>query len=332
MEIDHLWLALLGAAVIAVALFDLVVTTLSVAAGQGPLARVVAGGVSGLARAGTLGHRQLRRLGIVGAISMPVVWVALTWTGFALMFLADDDAVLVAASQEPAAALGRIAYAAGGLAGAGASLVAGTETWELVNNIAAIVGLAIMTLGLTYLFQVVTSVKSERSTSSMIDALGRSPAEAVAVALRAPGMGTFPQQLTDIAAGISSTAQGHLALPMLRFFHSAEPDTAVPVNLARYDDILLILDHALPDGHAPTVRAGRHAVEAFLATLRLPEPDGAIPPVPDLAPLRAVRDDVVDDATFAERCRDDASRRARLLAYVASERWSWDDVATPRRP
>lgn len=330
MEIDNLWLALVGAVIIGVVLFDVVTTTVGVGVGRGPLSDGVARITRRLSHVGRPSHRRLQVAGVLGAAAVPAVWVLLTWLGFALMFLADDDAVLVAASQEPAAGIGRMAYAVGSLAGAGATLVAGTETWELVNNLAAIVGLVLMTLGLTYLFQVITSVKDERSMATRMTALGSSPSEAVAAALPAPDLGTLPSQLTSIASNLSDAAQGHLALPMLELFHTRDRGNAVPVGLATYDDILTLLEHALPEVHAPVVRTGRRAVADFLSTLTLVEDADTVPPLPSLAPLRAVSDDVVDDDTFAQRCRGDEDRRRRLLSYLQAERWSWDDVVDPR--
>lgn len=327
LEIDHLWMALVGVAVLAFVLADVVTTTLAVGAGRGPLSDLVARATKRVSRVGGANHRTLQVSGVLGAAAVPVVWVALTWLAFAIMFLADDDAVVVASSQAPAAALGRIAYAAGGLAGAGASLVAGTETWELVNNVAAIVGLGLVTLGLTYLFQVVTSVKSERAMASRIAALGSSPVEAVAAAHRCGDLGTLPSQLLSIASELASAAQGHLALPLLELFHSPDRDSAASVNLARFDEMLSIIAHALPDEHVPLVRSGRVAVDDFIGTIGLRREHAPAPPVPSLAPLRAVGADVVDDDTFRRRFAAESERRSRLRTYVESELWTWEDVA-----
>lgn len=326
MEIDTPVLALIGAAVVVAAVIDLVWTTLAVGAGRGPLANRVAEGVYHVGRSGSPSHRRLEVLGVVVAVAVPATWVLLAWCGFALMFLADDDAVLVAASQGPVGALGRIAYAAGSLAGAGASLAAGTETWVLVNNVAAITGLTLVTLSMTYLFQVVTAVAGQRAGMSQIAALGSDPVDAVRRALSAPGLGTLPLQLVSVADAVSLTAQRHLALPMLQFFHSGDHASSVALNLARLDEILTILEHGTAHRLQPTIAAGHGAVEGFLGTLRLSGDDPDPPPPPSLARLREVTDDVVDDAVFAERVAEARGRRARLHAFVVQEGWEWQDV------
>lgn len=204
----------------------------------------------------------------------------------------------------------------------------GTGTWQLVNNLSALVGLVLVTLSFTYLFQVVSAVAAERSVMSRIAALGPSPEEAVAAALRTPDLGTLPWQLVTAADAVSTAAQQHLALPMLQFFHSREASSAVAVNLARLDEVLSLLHHALPAPHEPVVRAGRLAVDGILTTLRLGPRHGTgeVPPLPSLDRLRAHADEVADDDAFAARMAGEADRRERLLHYVRQEGWDWSDV------
>lgn len=327
MEIDQPLLVVAGAALVAFVLVDLVWTTIAVGGGRGPLTNFVARSLAALGRAGRPDHRRLTALGVVVAVAVPTTWLLLTLAGFTLFFLADAEAVVSAATQEPTSAMGRLAYAAGGLAGAGASLVAGTTRWELVNNASAILGLAMATLSITYVLRIVNAVSSERSMASQVAGLGTAPGEVVADACRSTGMGTLRLQLALISSSLTQVAQDHLTLPMLQFFHSSTRSSSVALNVARYDDILSVLEHALPEQHRPTVQSGRAAVDAFLDTIEVPHTSSSSPPPPTLAPLRAVRDDVVDDATFGERIDGEAARRAHLLAYVESEGWGWRDVA-----
>lgn len=290
MEIDTPLLAVLGAAVVLATFADLVWTAVAVGERRGPVSDAVARGVTTIGTSGAAGHRRRRVTGVVTAVAIPAAWLLLLWAGFALMFLSDDDAVLVSTSQQPVGGLGRLAYAAGALAGAGAGLIAGTETWQLVNNVAALSGLALVTLSLTYLMQVISAVVDERSVMSQVAALTVGGDRVTTT-----NGGTWPLQLVMIAQAISTAAHRHLAFPMLQYFHSSSATASAPVNLARYD--LLLDDHERrsPDDEA-TVRTGRSAVEEFLGTLRL-EVDA---PTPD--------------------------RRERLRAFVTQEGWSWDDV------
>ena len=290
MEIDAPALAAAGLAVVGATFADLVWTAIAVGQRRGPVSDAVARSVSSLGKLGRAGHRRRRVVGVVTAVAVPVVWLGLLWAGFALMFLSDDDAVLVSASHQPVGALGRVAYAAGGLAGAGAGLIAGTETWQLVNNVAALSGLALVTLSLTYLMQVISAVVSERSIMSTIAALAGGGGDAAAEG------GTMPLQLVLIGQGISTAAHRHLAFPMLQYFHSSSASSSAGVNLARYD-LLLDRHERCTSGDDATVMAGRAAIADFLGTLRL-------------------------DASGT------MDRRERLQVFLRQEGWTWDDVTS----
>ena len=288
MEIDTPGLAAVGLLLVVVTFLDLLWTAIAVGQRRGPVSDGVARSVSSIGKLGRAGHRRRRVVGVLTAVAVPVAWLALLWAGFALMFLSDDDAVLVSASQQPVGALGRVAYAAGGLAGAGAGLIAGTETWQLVNNVAALSGLALVTLSLTYLMQVISAVVNERSIMSQIAALAGGGDEPAAQG------DTLALQLVLIGQGISTAAHRHLAFPMLQYFHSSSAGSSAGVNLARYE-LLLDRHERRASGDDATLRAGRAAISEFLGTLRL-------------------------DAS------DTMDRRERLHVFLRQEGWTWDAV------
>lgn len=296
MEIDTPLLTLVGACLVVVTFLDVAWTAIAVGGRRGPISDTVSRAVATIGQAGRPSHRRRARVGALTAAAVPLAWVLLLWAGFALMFLSDGEAVVVAASQQPTGALGRVAYAAGGLAGAGAGLQAGTETWQLVNNVAALAGLALVTLGLTYLMQVVSGVVSERSTMSEIAALAAAPDDKAPPATDRGDQ--LPWLLLLVAEGISTAAQRHLAFPMLQFFHSASPSTSASVNVMRFAALLDDLDRQDPAGHATVLRVGRSAIDEFLGTLRLPAAHGT------------------------------TDRGRRMEAFLHQEGWSREDVTT----
>lgn len=296
MDIDTPLLTVVGVCVVLLTFLDLTWTAIAVGGRRGPLSDIVSRGVAMVGQAGRPSHRRRAYFGVATAAAVPLVWLLLLWAGFALMFLSDEEAVVIASSQQPTGALGRVAYAAGGLAGAGAGLQAGTEAWQLVNNVAALAGLALVTLGLTYLMQVVSGVVNERSTMSEIAALAASPDDPSPAA--ADGGDQLPWLLLLIAEGVSMAAQRHLAFPMLQFFHSTSPSTSASVNVARLQLILDDLERQDAHRHATVLRVGRSAIDDFLGTLRLPAAAGTT----------------------------DLTRRTE--AFLHLEGWDWDDVAS----
>lgn len=326
---DQPWLFAVGVIVVVAALADLALTTVRVGDRRGPVTAAVTRVVWRTALVGDPGHQRRSVAGVAVTLSVLVVWVALLLLGFACMFLSETDAVIDSSSGSPASALGRFAYAAGGLAGAGASLLAGGAGWQLVNNISALVGLTVAALAVTFVLQVVSSVTGERAMAANVAALGTTPADAVATGLRADA-DTFRNQLTSIANQLSFAAESHLAFPMLEFFHSTDPVTSVAVAVARYDEMVLLMHHAAPDENETTVRVGRAAVDRFLKTSKSSRAAGAsaieAPPLPALAALT----EVADVTDLENRLSSESERRSRLLALVQHAGWTWQDVEGAR--
>lgn len=290
---DLPWLLAVGVAVVLAALIDLLLTTVRVGDRRGPITAVIAHTVWRAVMLGRASHQRRSLAGVAATVAVLAAWVVLPLVGFTCMFLSEVDAVIDSSSGTPTSALGRLAYATGGLAGAGASLVAGSAGWQLVNNVAALVGLTVAALAVTFVLQVVTTVTQERAMAGGVAALGTTPADAVTAGLRSD-VETFRSELTAIASQVSLSAESHLAFPMIEYFHSADAATAVPIAVARYDEILALLDQRAPDEHETTVRVGRAAVDRFLHTSSL--------------------------------VTDHVDRRSRLRALVQHAGWSWAHV------
>lgn len=179
---DRPWLAAVGVLIVIVVLVDLVWTTIAVSGGRGPLTNVLAKtvwkSVSGRS------HRVLQLAGVSILVGLLLTWLALLWAGWSVVFFADTRSVVDAATQTPADPVAKIAYAAGALAGAGAGFTASAGGWQLANNVAALCGLALFTLAISYLVQVVSATTQKRAAAMHIAGLGEGPAQIVA-----PGLG-----------------------------------------------------------------------------------------------------------------------------------------------
>lgn len=321
---DQPWLFALGVAVVLAALADLVLTTIRVGDRRGPITAGVARAVWQAALMGRPGHQRRSLAGVVVTVAVLLAWVGLLLVGFACMFLSETNAVIDSSSGTPASAMGRFAYAAGGLAGAGASLLAGGAGWQLVNNASALVGLTVAALAVTFVLQVVSSVTGERAMAAEVAGLGTTPADAVAAGVRSDP-GTLRNQMTSIASQVSFAAESHLAFPMLEFFHSTDADTSVVVAVARYNEMLLLLQHIAPGQNETTVRIGRSAVDRFVETSGAkPHSTAEVPPLPALGPLMDVAD--VSGPDLRQRFASESERRSRLHALVQHAGWTWQDV------
>ncbi|MBW3577312.1 MAG: hypothetical protein KY462_06155 [Actinobacteria bacterium] len=318
-----------GSVLIVVGITDLVWTTIAVAGGRGPVTDVMAHRMWRPVVRGDRSHRTLQLAGYAITLSVPVAWVVLVWGGWSLVFLSSHGSVVDAATQQPAPAVAKVAYAAGALSGAGAGYTAGAPVWQLANNVAALLGLAMFTLAVTYIFQVVTAVSRARALASRIDGLGNSPADAVAAALGERQLGDLPSHIVTITDGLALIGHDHLSLPVLYYFHVGRRGASIPRNVAMFDELITIVEYALDDPHPTVVRPAREAVDQFMDTLRLSVEIPPPPPPPDLSSLRRISDQLVDDDAFVSAVDDLADRRARLRALVNQYSWEWSTDVDP---
>lgn len=330
----HWFLLALGVLLIAVAMWDALVTTLAVSNSAGPLSGRLTHTLWSVGlRLG--GDRTLQALGLALTLVVLAMWLTLLWTGWTLVFSADPGAVVVTATGEPVGFWDRAYFAGYTLFTLGnGDLRADGAVWKLVTVLALLNGLGLATLGITYLVPVATAASERRRLAATIAALGDRPDDILTRAWNGSNFGFLPQHLVGLGSEIDLLAQRHLTYPVLHFFHSRDPHAAAGVTIARIDEALTLLRAAVDD----TASVERSAVDPlrtslthFLDTLRSafidPSPDA--PPMPSLHALRAAGIPVVDDATFTARVQELEERRRVLLGFLSNDGWTWEDVWTP---
>lgn len=317
-------LFVVGVAVLAITLLDLLWTVIAEARGSGPVTGLV---TEGLWRWGTRhgpdgSHFRLELIGYFAVVAVLVVWVVGLWAGLSLAFLSDPDAVLTTA-QQPASALARAGYAAGALAGAGAAYLAGSGGWVLLNNSAAVLGLTVATLSVTYLFQVVTATTHERALSTWILGLGDCP---LCIAQRGIGrsqLGSLGQHLTGLAQPLAQVSRFHLALPVVTYMHPPQRVAAIEVSVAMLDETLTILKAADQDEPGLT-RPVRQAIDVYLRTVYIPRGGTRPPPAPPLDALFSDAPGGPHPQHAHEVFAKAEERRARSREVLEKTAWHWE--------
>jgi hypothetical protein len=331
-----------GVALLLVVLVDVLSTTLTIGTHAGPFTRRVLG----LAWRGLLRlHRQdsssrvLSTAGVVLLVASVLVWLALVWAGWTLVFLSGEDTVVSSTTGEPAGVLDTVYYVGVTLSTLGVGdFVAGSGGWRLVTTLAAFSGLVLITLAITYLLAVVSAVVTRRSLAVRIAGLGDTAAGIVVGGWTGERFSpAFVQHLAGLAEQVAHTAERHLAYPVVHYFHSAEPESAAPLAVARLDDALLLLEGAVAEGARPdpsAIRPLRRAVDRYLSAAGSTAGPGrsAVPPVPDAGPLRSAGIPLVPATEFLRRAADEADRRSRLAELVRSDGWSWPGSEISRAP
>lgn len=342
-DVDQWWLFLLGVAVVLLTLFDVVWTVIAAAIGRGPLSRLITEGVWRLLTIGGAGRRRRQLAGYAVVVALPCVWVLLLVTGFSLLYFAGDAPIVDANQPGSVTPQSVVAYAMGGLAGAGAGYTASTGLWEFINNFSALTGLALFTLGVTFLLRVVSADANGRAAASGVGGLGKTPYDIVDRALTESDLSTLTMQVMSLSSSISQVGQDHLTLPILRYLNPADPEASIKRSVVVFDEVLTLLEVSVADTSPLLIAIGRSAVDDFMRTLPLP-PSHDTPP-PELA-VRAVQHDmevfVTDDVlpeqlrdledrrlSMGSRLRDLEERRLALGSLLRHGGWTWDDIYTP---
>lgn len=320
-----------GFLLVAVATVDALWTTLWVEAHAGPLAARLAAvanrlGVRVLAR---FGHRAMSVKGPLILVQSIAVWVALTWAGWVMVFASTEGALVDPHTGAPAAFAERIYFTGYSLwtMGNGDFSPRGAF-YQVATGVAALNGMILVTLVVTFLVSVIAAVADKRSFSSQVTALGRSPADFVISAWDRGGFPMVELHLSTLAANLSSITEKNLAYPMLHYFHAVHDPEAVATGAAILDDAVAILMHGVAEAQRPArapLRVADNVLHGYLTTLRDAHVSRSehVPPLPSLDPLRDAGIPTVTDEEFAAAMQARRERRQVLLGSVQAERRPW---------
>ncbi|PAP76347.1 potassium channel family protein [Rubrivirga marina] len=315
-------LAVLGAALVLVALYDVVKTTLS-AQGGAPVTSALSAGLWALLGRGPAHGLPRRAAGGTILAAVPVAWTLLLWAGWTLVFASDAGAVVDASSQAPADLPARVYFVGFTLFTLGnGDFVPAGPTWRVLTAVASFSGLFLVTLAITYLLPVVQAVAQKRSLAGRIHSLGPTGA---AIAAKAPSP-SLERQLESVAADLTLHAERHLVYPVLHYFESDEARTALAPHLAALSDAALLLRHGLPEADRPdgtALGSVEAALDDYLGTVRgsLVSPSEDAPPPPPASDLSRPAADA--DVALAEAAGQRGRQRRLLRAIVHQSGHDW---------
>ena len=325
----------LGAALVALAVADAVVTTLSAGNGGGPLTSRLARLTWTALRALARGRGESRLLSLAGTAVLLVTvltWVVLLWAGWTLIFASSDTAVVDSTTSAPASVAARVYYAGFVVFTLGVGdFVPGTGAWQIATAAASFLGLFLVTLSITYLVSVVSAAVSRRQLARSVHLSGETGVDIVLSHWDGEQVSSqFDSLAQTLTTQVLQTTQQHLAYPVLHHFHAADKASSAPRALAALDDALLLLSAGLAEQVRPsgdTLARLRRAIEHYTTTVHSGGHQPQDPPLPSLTPLRDAGVPVLDDAALTRAAAAHAERRGRLDALVRADAWTW-----PARP
>ena len=325
---------LIGAALVATVAYDAISTTLSIGAAAGPLTSRLGAGWWSVAR--RLARRpdspSIASAGPVVVLLTIGLWLGLLWAGWTLVFAADPDAVVSAASGAPASFWSRVYFTGFTVFTLGiGDYIANGQPWEVLTSIAVLSGLGLTTLAITYLVPVVSSVTARRVQANTIAGMGATPQEVVAAGLGGNGFAYLEHRLQTLSDGILDTAERHLSYPVLHYFHSAERHVDLRTQAHVLDEAVTLLQHGVAAEarpHPAVLDSTRHAIVQLVARATDEIPDVDPPAPPALGPLRAAGIPTVDDDTYRDAVADVADHRRRLAHFADESLWSVEEPRT----
>lgn len=322
-----------GVALLATAVVDLLWTTLWVDGGAGPLSSRLANRAWRVFRRAGDDHPRLKSLtGPVVLVATLGVWFGLFWVGWTLLFAGGERTLVDARNVDPVGWIERSYFVGYTLFTLGnGDFSPDGHVWQLATALTSASGMLFVTLSVTYVLSVIGAVVDKRSFASGVTGLG-GYGEALALAgWDGEDFRDLDQSLETIAGELDQLAEQHKAYPILHYYHSEHGEDAAPVAVAALDEALTLLrcgvDGAEPY-NAAVVKSARGSARSYLQTLgeAFIQPADEPPPAPDLDRLREAGVPTVSDERFAADMAEMADRRRNLRGVVEADTWDWREL------
>lgn len=325
--------AILGVVLLLLVLVDVIWTTLSTH-GAGPVTSMVTSVVwlSFSFIHSKIGLHRLQKVNVVVIlISVFWGWIFLLWSGWFLVFVSGEFAVVVAATGEPALLRDRVYFVGMTIftLGTGDFVAAGTF-WRLLMAIASLSGLVMITLAITYLLPVMSAGMERRQIALTIWSLGQNGEEILQNGWNGKDFSLLNSPFEKIASKLIINAERHLAYPVLQYFHAADPRADLVPRAASLNEALLLLEVGISQQSQLSKTALRNlriALDRYLHRmefLHIPTSKEA-PPLPDLKLLEELDIPMRAEKSIKDGFDDHAEQRKRLYGSLQSVGWNWGE-------
>lgn len=321
---------ILGFGLTVFTIMDLIWTTLWVDGGAGPLSKRVAHGTWRLLE--KLSGRRKKLLTLVGPVILIVTlltWVMLMWAGYTLFFAGSTGSIVDTQNLGPIGWMDRIYFTGYTIFTLGiGDFSPKPGFWQLVTALGSGIGILFLTLGASYVINVVGAVVEKRSFARSITGLGMSSEEILRSAWNGKDFHQLDLLLINASADISKLTQQHQAYPLLHYYHSETPQEASAVGVAILDDLMSILHYGLKDKDSVNtilVQETRSTIETYLDTLTsaFVKPSATEPERPDIKLLEDTTIPFVKEEAFMRDLDTLSRRRQKLLGAVRSDNHEW---------
>lgn len=319
-----------GLVVLVLVVVDIIWTTLWVDGGAGPLSSLLIPTLwEGMRK---LGGKRSRTLSLAGPVILALTlatWVVLIWGGWTLVFGAAEDALVNARNDKPVTWVNRQYFVAYTMFTMGnGDYYPARDVWEVAASLTTASGMLFVTMGVSYVFSVLSAVTEKRSFASSVTGLGGSAEALVETGWDEDDFRGLNLPLNSLSSQLDTLATQHKAYPILHYYHSEEASQSSAMAVAILDDALTVLRYGVERDAQPNralVENARNAVDNYLETLNESffDPAQQTPDPPSLDSAREAGVPTVSGRDFESAVDGHADRRQKLLGIVRSDAWHW---------
>ena len=314
-----------GALIVLLTLYDMFNTTISLGGG-GPLSANL---TVGLWRRLPWGPGPMRGSagGIISFCTI-VMWMGFLWFGWTLIFLPVADAVVRASTGEPADLVARIYFTGFTLFTLGlGDYQPNGSLWQILTALCVANGFLAVTMSATYLVPMLSAAAQKRAVASMIDSFGDTPEDIVINGWRDGNLLSLGTRLASISGQILSTGTSHLSYPILHTFSTPQAGRTLPVQIAKLNEALLLVEHGVSPEVRPAaldISSAKRALSDFFhdAGQSGSKAAGDVPPPPELARLAGAGIPTVESEEYNDAVVRERGMRSRAFGIARESGWS----------
>jgi hypothetical protein len=256
-------------------------------------------------------------------------WIVALWFGWSFIFYSFPESLLVKETNSLPDFTDSMWYVAYTMFTVGnGDFTPQGDLWQVISALVAFTGMALVTLSVTYILQVISAVVNKRAFSSQITSIGKTPEEFVMKQWTGRDFGAIELQLHSLSGQLATLNEQHLAFPILHYYHAARMEKSQDVSIAILDDALTIIEPGVEEKYKPAetiLSSARQSVESFLETVRKAFIQAAkeTPQGPSFDRLKEKDIPLIPEQEFYKRLQEEKDRRKLILGLINNGAWKW---------
>ena len=259
-------------------------------------------------------------------------WIFFIWLGWTLIFYSDPSSLTVSSKPDFVPT-----FTDAGWYSAYTMFTVGNGdfkphdgAWQIISAFVAFTGMAMVTLAITYVLQVISAVNNKRAFSSEITGIAKTPEEFVIKQWTGDDFGAMELQLNSLSGQLAKLNEQHLSFPILHYYHAARVEKSMDVAIAVLDDALNLIKHGMKQENLPPetiLTSARQAIDSFLTTLEMAfiKPAEDLPPRPSLEKLENSGAPTISENEYKKGLQSEEKRRKMILGLINNGAWKWPE-------